>query len=154
MKNCALTGHRTLPPDFDKNALYDALEGLVKEGYDRFYCGMAEGFDLEALDCLVALRAKYRIILAACIPFEGQEMRFSKENRRKYRSLLPWCDETILLYPAYREGCYLARNRYMVEKADLLFAYCRKEKGGSAYTVHYARRLGVEVRLFGGNGGE
>ncbi len=148
MKNCALTGHRELPASFDDNALYDALEALVKEGYDRFYCGMAEGFDLRALCCLVALKQKYRIFVVACIPFEGQERSFSGENRQVYRSLLPWCDETSVLFPAYRNGCYLVRDRYMVDRADLLFAYCVKEKGGAAYTVHYAGEKGVPVRFF------
>ena len=148
MKNCALTGHRELPPAFDDNALYDGLEALIKEGYDCFYCGMAEGFDLRALQCLVALKQKYRFTVVACIPFEGQEKGFSRENRQTYRSLLPWCDVTRLLFPTYRNGCYLVRNRYMVDRADLLFAYCVKERGGAAYTVRYAKEKGVPVRFF------
>ena len=40
-KTCAITGHRELPVDFDKNALYDELENLVREGCDEFLCGMA-----------------------------------------------------------------------------------------------------------------
>ena len=149
MKNCSLTGHRVLPAAFDDNALYDALEALLNEGYDRFYCGMAEGFDLRALLCLVALRQKHRFSIVACIPFEGQERGFSREERQVYRSLLPWCDEAEVLFPSYRNGCYLARDRYMVDRSDLLFAYCVKEKGGTAYTVHYAQEKGVPVRFFG-----
>ncbi len=149
MKNCSLTGHRELPAAFDDNALYDALEALIKEGYDRFYCGMAEGFDLHALTCLVALKQKYRFSIVACIPFEGQERGFSRESRQVYRSLLPWCDVVSVLFPAYRNGCYLARNRYMVDRSDLLLAYCTKEKGGTAYTVRYAKEKGVPVQYFG-----
>ncbi len=146
MKNCALTGHRELPPGFDDNALYDALEQLIKEGYDRFYCGMAEGFDLRALVGLVSLKQKYHITVVACIPFDGQEKGFSRENRQIYRSLLPWCDVVSVLFPAYQNGCYLVRDRYMVDRADLLFAYCVKEKGGTAYTVRYAKEKGIPVR--------
>lgn len=145
MMTCALTGHRKLPPDFDRNGLYDGLEELIKEGYDRFLCGMAAGFDLLALDCLVALQAKYRIYIEACVPFDGQENSFSIEEKRRYRELIQWCSVVRVLYPAYQNGCYLSRDRYMVDRADILFAYCVKETGGTAYTVRYARTKGVKV---------
>lgn len=148
MRTCALTGHRALPPDFDRNALFDGLEELIQEGYDRFLCGMAVGFDLLSLDCLVALKGKYHIQIEACVPFYGQENFFPAEEKKKYGELIQWCDTVRELYPQYENGCYLARNRYMVDRADLLYAYCTQETGGTAYTVKYARRQGVAVRLF------
>lgn len=146
-KTCALTGHRALPEGFDKNKLYDTLEEKIREGYDEFLCGMAVGFDLVALDCLVALRRAYPIRIVACIPFDGQERSFSEEDKRIYRELLTWCDEKRVLLPAYRNGCYLARNRYMVDRADHLLAYCVKDKGGAAYTVQYAKKKGLSVTV-------
>lgn len=148
MMKCALTGHRELSASLDQNALYDALEELIKAGYTAFCCGMAEGFDLLALECLVSLRRKYRIFLEACIPYEGQENSFSFSQRKRYRELIGWCDKRTVLSKSYHGGCYLVRNRYMVDQADLVFAYCNKDTGGTAYTVNYARDRGVEVRLF------
>ena len=145
MKTCALTGHRSLPPDFNANAVYDMLETLIREGYDEFYCGMAEGFDLIALDCLVALKGRYHVRVVACIPFEGQEKAFAPMEKKKYRDLLAWCEQKIVLFPSYRNGCYLVRDRYMVDRADALLAYCTREKGGSAYTVKYANEKGIPV---------
>lgn len=144
---CALTGHRDLPADFDVNQLYDLLETVVREGYDTFYCGMARGFDLLALDCLVALAAKYRLHLIACIPYEGQENGFSYEMRKRYLRLLEWCDEKIVLSPTYRFGCYHARDRYMVDHTDLVIAYCTRDSGGTAYTLAYAKKQGKEIRF-------
>lgn len=146
---CALTGHRDLPDAFDKNALYDALEALIRRGCDRFLCGMARGFDLAALSCLADLKQRYRITLVACVPYAGQERGFSEREKREYRTLLEGCDECIVLSPHYRAGCLLARNRYMVDRADVLFAYCTRETGGAAYTVRYAQKQNVEVQLFG-----
>lgn len=148
---CALTGHRALPEQFDRNALYDGLEELIREGYDRFLCGMAMGFDLLALECLISLKQRYKIELEACIPYAGQEKSFPASERKKYRELLAWCDEKRVLYPAYFQGCFLARDRYMVENADLVFAYCTQKSGGAAYTVSYAEEKGVAVRRFGEN---
>lgn len=146
---CALTGHRDLPEAFDVNELYDLLEGVIREGYDTFYCGMARGFDLLALDCLVSLGRKYPLHLVACIPYEGQENSFSFETRKKYLSLLEWCDEKEVLFPAYRFGCYHARDRYMVDRADLVVAYCTRDSGGTAYTLRYAEKSGKEIRYLG-----
>lgn len=142
---CALTGHRELPQKFDKNQLYDRLEELIKKGYDTFFCGMAEGFDLIALECLRDLKEKYHIYIEACVPYEGQELHFAPAERKKYRELLLWCDRKTVLFPGYRNGCFLVRNRYMVDCADTVLAYCVKTSGGTAYTVNYAREKGKEV---------
>ncbi|MDE6273741.1 MAG: DUF1273 domain-containing protein [Clostridiales bacterium] len=143
---CALTGHRDLPEDFQLNLLYDTLEELIREGYDTFLCGMARGFDLLALDCLIALKQKYRITLEACIPYRGHENSFFGEEKRRYLNLLERCDKRHYIYNGYANGCFLARDRMMVDRADLLFAYCMRATGGTAYTVRYAKKKGVEIR--------
>ncbi len=145
-KICALTGHRDLPGSFDRNALYDGLEELIKEGYTFFCCGMARGFDLAALECLVDLKQRYHVRLEACIPYAGYEHGMPKSARLRYEVLLTWCDEKTVLYPAFFPGCFLARDRYMVEKADLLYAFCIRKTGGTAYTVGYAQKLGKPVK--------
>lgn len=148
MSACALTGHRVLPSFFDEEKLAEFFERLVRAGYDVFYCGMAEGFDLAALECLARLKGKYPLHLVACIPYRGQEMGFCERDRRKYRRLIRACDETVVLSERYYAGCFFARNRYMVDKADLLAAFCSRETGGTAYTVRYAQRNHVEVVFF------
>ena len=148
-KTCALTGHRELPADFNKNALYEALENLILEGCDTFLCGMAEGFDLLALECLSSLRQKYRIFTEACIPYQGREQRFSSARYRAlYFKLLPACDKQTILSDKYFNGVFLTRDRYMVDHCDVVFAYCNKECGGTYYTVSYAKSKNIPVRYF------
>ena len=144
---CALTGHRDLPENFDVNKLYDLLEQTILDGYDTFYCGMARGFDLLALDCLVSLGRKYHLKLIACIPYIGQERSFPQEEKERYQKLLEWCDEKKVLNAYYFNGCCQIRDRYMVDEADLVVAYCTKDKGGTAYTVSYADKQGKEIRI-------
>lgn len=148
-KVCALTGHREIPLSFDKNALYDEIERLIKEGYDCFLCGMAQGFDLLALGCIADLKQKYKITAEACIPYAGQEKGFSSEEKKRYRELLTWCDVKTVLFEEYRNGCFLVRDRYMVDCADAILAYCKKPTGGAAYTVRYAEQKGIPVRYVG-----
>lgn len=145
LKICAITGHRELPVRYNVNAVYDALEELIRGGCTHFRCGMARGFDLAALGCLVDLRKKYPFTIEACIPYAGHDRGFSPEERARFRSLLAWCDKETVLFSAYTRGCFLARDRYMVDGADVLFAYCVRESGGAAYTVKYAEKKGVPV---------
>lgn len=135
-----------MPENYNVNVLYDTLEELIRAGYDEFLCGMARGFDLLALDCLVALKQKYRIRLVACIPYRGNEEGFSARERTRYLNLLGWCDEKYYCFERYFEGCFLARDRYMVDRAELLLAYCTKKTGGAAYTVKYAEKKGITVK--------
>lgn len=147
IRACALTGHRELPAYFDFNLLRDALEQLLREGCDTFFCGMAPGFDLAALDGLMSLRGRYRFYVEACVPYEGFGRKLAQPARAEFFRLLDGCDRTTVLFPRYTAGCFLARNRYMVDCADVLLAFCRKESGGTAYTVKYAESKGIPVRF-------
>ena len=136
--SCALTGHRILPASFNRRILFDELEDLIRKGCNTFFCGMAEGFDLLSLQLLIELKERYPIYIEACVPFKGQERGYSSENRSLYREALKKCDQITVLFERYQNGCYLARDRYMVDCSDFLFAYCTRSSGGTAYTVRYA----------------
>ncbi|MDE6411523.1 MAG: DUF1273 domain-containing protein [Clostridia bacterium] len=143
--SCALTGHRVLPKDFNEKKLSEELELLIISGYTYFYCGMAEGFDLRALKVLIDLKKQYSIKIEACVPYRGQEKKFSAEMKTLYKSLINACDERTVFFEKYTDGCYLLRNRYMVEKSDCVYAYCTRETGGTAYTVRYAKSKGKSI---------
>lgn len=145
----ALSGHRVLPDGFDREKLYDELEALILEKYDYFLCGMARGFDLAALEALADLKHRYHVCIEACIPYRMQTETFSERNKKLYENLLGACDKITVLSEEYYRGCMQARNRYMVDHADLLFVYCTQETGGTAYTLRYAEKTGVEIRTFG-----
>ena len=149
--SCALTGHRDLPAQFDRRRLFDELESIIRSGCTYFYCGMAEGFDLTALQLLIELKDRYPLFIEACVPFKGQARKFSEQNRLLYDDLILQCDKVTTLSDKYQKGCFLVRDRYMADRADLVFAYCTKKTGGTAYTVRYALSLGLKV-IFSGAG--
>lgn len=142
---CALTGHRILPKNFDEMMLYEKLEEVLLLGCTRFYCGMAQGFDLIALGCLINLRRKYRFTIEACVPYRGYEKNFPFEQRKKYDNGIAFCDRVTVLFEKYSEGCFFARDRYMVDHADAVLSYCKKMKSGTGYTTEYAIKKGVPV---------
>ena len=51
-------------------------------------------------------------------------------------ALLERCDERVVLHARYETGCMFERNRYMVDRCDMVLAYLRGacEKGGTYYT--------------------
>ena len=135
-KNCVFTGHRDLGTDFSKSRLKKTIETLIKEGVENFYNGMAIGFDLIAAECVLALRKKYpQVKLIACVPCYGQEKYFSDADKKRYVKILKKADETVTLADHYYQGCMQNRDKYMVERAEVMIAYCKKSTGGAAYTV-------------------
>ncbi len=146
IKSCALTGHRTLEENFDKKALQKTLESLIKEGVETFYNGIAVGFDLLSAEMIIELKKKYPWVkLALCVPFYGQEKSYSSEDKKRYAEVLKNCDSLTVLADHYYQGCFFKRNDYMCEQADMLLAYKRSEKGGTAYTVKKFMKKGGKI---------
>ena len=54
-------------------------------------------------------------------------------------------DECICLAKTYRKGCFHIRNRYMVDNSCYCICYLTENKGGTAYTVNYAKRQGLKI---------
>ncbi|MBE5744971.1 MAG: DUF1273 domain-containing protein [Clostridiales bacterium] len=136
--SCAFTGHRILDNDFSILKLKKEIKNLIERGVVVFYCGMAPGFDLLAGEIVVKYKMKYKDIkLYACIPCVNQEKYYCAEDKKRYAQLYKKADETTILFEQYTKGCMLARDRFMADKADVLLAYCKKDTGGTAYTVKY-----------------
>lgn len=144
---CALTGHRFLERGYDPKEFQERVKYLVeKEKVTNFYCGMALGFDTLACGYLLKIREQYpQVKVIACIPCPEQADKFSIRDKRIYESLLKDCNEKIVTSECYTNACMHIRNRYMVDHAEFLIAHCTRERGGSAYTVNYARKKGIPV---------
>ena len=144
-KACALTGHREIYKDFDKNLVKNTFIELINEGYDTFLIGMAVGFDTEGFKILEGLRKSYPIKLIACIPCEKQDLKFSFWQKLEYKRICASADERILVSKTYTRYCMQLRNEFMVDNSSCLVAYIRKDSGGTANTVRYAQRQGVKI---------
>ena len=154
---CAFTGHRAtkLPWGFCeadpralalKERIFDAAEAVYAAGVGRFLCGMANGCDLYFCEAVIRLRAEHPDIeLEAAIPFEGQADRWPPAERARYHRLLTECDERTLLQKEYSPDCLLRRNRYMVDRADILIAAFDGHSGGTLHTVRYALSCRREI---------
>lgn len=154
---CTFTGHRPkkLPWGYDekdprctalKRYIYDVCEAVASTGVRSFICGMAEGCDLYFAEAVLALRRLYPDIrLEAAIPYAGQSDHWSTAQQRRYASVLARCDEQTVLRQNYSRECMMERNRYMVDRAQILIACCDGSSGGSLNTLRYAMEKDLEI---------
>jgi uncharacterized phage-like protein YoqJ len=119
-----------------------------------FLSGMAQGVDTWAAETVIAQRdagARHARLVAA-IPFAGQERVWPQAAQERYRSILARADEVVVLrHPttiptsAQVAGWLHARNRWVIDRADLLVAVFDGSPGGTAEAVRYARDRRVPV---------
>ena len=148
VKTCCVTGHREIPEDkraYVDEELKKAVEAAAAEGYTRFISGFAAGVDLAFAAIVAELKERGRAVkLEAAIPYAGR----LKSKAPDFQKLLAACDTVTVLRDAYSPGCYFARNRYMVDESGLVIAvHDGREKGGTFYTIQYARAHDKEVRI-------
>ncbi len=159
-QTCCCTGHR--PKGFpykygiDKqkhqaylNALEQKIEFAVTEyGITNFISGMALGTDMDFAEIVLKLRNKYPITLECAIPCQNQTLKWSEADKLRYNSLLARADSVNLISERYTPECMLKRNRYMVDKSELVIAvFNGKEKGGTWYTINYAKSKNKTIEL-------
>ena len=146
------TGHRTINPNklqAVKEKLYYTIMKLYNEGHRTFLCGMAIGFDLLAAELLIELKETYKdIIIIACIPFIGQESRFSPTDQERYNKVINAVDSKAIIARTFSKQSYLLRNIFMLEHSSIVVAYfdTNIKKGGTFFTYNKAIKMGKEVR--------
>ena len=148
-KICCFTGHRKisrgemirLPEILDK-----ILESLVWQGVSTFRAGGAIGFDtVAALAVIEKKREHPEIRLELELPCKDQSEGWSDADKRVYEYVLSKADNVSYTYEKYRKGCMFERNRRLVDGSDFCVAFCSVDKGGSAYTLNYAKEKGLTV---------
>ena len=157
---CAFTGHRPehLPWGRDEDdprcrALKILLRRTVQQVYDRgfrtFLCGMARGCDQYFAEAVLACRAAGtapEAILTAMVPCPSQKDGWPAGEQARYDALLAACSAVEVLEPVYTPGCMLRRNHAMVQRASLLISVFDGTPGGTASTLRFAAKQGIEIR--------
>jgi uncharacterized phage-like protein YoqJ len=129
------TGHRELP--FKEPMLVDlAKRAIVKANGTMVLSGMAQGWDAVMAKAAVSLGIPFKAIC----PFKGQGSNWPESAKKVYLELLSKAVEVIYTSDAYHKHCFFVRDRYLVDKSELLLAmWDGREQGGTFYTVKYAK---------------
>lgn len=158
MKACCFTGHRDLPKGEAEQLTEKAralILLLIQEGFTEFRVGGAVGFDMIMAELLLRLRdeKKQEIRIISVIPFPSWRAKWSSEEIRRQNMILEKSDEVIFVRQHYCQGIYMIRNRALADGAQVCIAYCNRPKGGTAWTVRYAKQNGLRTyNLAGGEG--
>lgn len=141
-KTVCFTGHRNIPPDERKlivKKLEQTIKKLIEMGYVYFGTGGALGFDTIAAQTVLKLKMKYpHIRLILVLPCETQADKWSDEDKTIYYDIKSKADKSICISQNYTNECLFKRNRHLVDNSNLCLCYYKHNKGGTAYTVHYA----------------
>lgn len=154
----SITGHRPngLPKEYGYNLnneawtkLKEYIEATIEECYKyatpneelKLITGMALGIDTIFWEVAAKLRKSNKNIkIEAAVPFVGQEKKWIHESQKQYKQMLSESDKvTIVSEGGFATYKMMARNRYMVNKSDIVIAVICKETGGTAKCVKYAK---------------
>ena len=156
---CCFTGHRPdkLPWGADerdprclllKKSILREIELLYRQGFRHFISGMARGADLYFAEAVLELKEIYPdITLEGAVPCPSQAARWSDEERTRWRRILDACDLETLVQQNYDRWCMQRRDRYMVERSSAILAVFDGTPGGTMYTLNYAMKKGLDIRL-------
>ena len=160
VNTCCFTGHRPdkLPWGRDetdprclelKAGICEALDRAYRAGCRHFICGMAQGADLYFAEAVLAFREQHPEVTLECArPCETQADAWSREEQRRYAEILDRCNYETLVQHHYDRFCMMRRNRYMVDHAGrIIAAYDGEPKGGTAQTLAYALKQGLETDI-------
>lgn len=148
-KTCCFTGHRHLPENQKEKialALENAVLSLIHSGYRYFGAGGALGFDTLAAKTVLRLRQSYPDIkLILVLPCVSQAEKWSPADVAVYQEIMEQANKLIYTSREYTEGCMFKRNRHLVNHSSACICYLEKPTGGTAYTVNYARKCGLQI---------
>lgn len=148
-KTVCFTGHRNIPvaqlPAL-RTVLKTTLTTLIQSGYTDFCAGGALGFDTIAAETVLELRQEFpHIRLILVLPCPQQTNKWSAQDKQIYETIKEVADEVMYTSNAYTRGCMHVRNRKLVELSSVCISYLTQNRGGTYYTVGYAKSHGVPV---------
>ncbi len=149
-KIVCFSGHRILhdPKEVVERSIEIAIRQCISEGAEIFMTGGALGVDTIAAWTVIRLRKEFpeiRLVLALPCPSVEQTLKWSDSQKEEYQKILDLADEVKVLSDKYTDSCMLDRNRHMIESSGTLIYYLRTERGGTSYTVRYAKKQAIKL---------
>ena len=126
--------------------VFNILVTLIEQGYRYFGAGGALGFDTLAAQAVLRLRERYpQIRLILVLPCLNQTRGWPQADIDTYEEIKRCADKVTYTSEHYFRGCMQKRNRHLVDNSSACICYLTKPTGGTAYTVDYARRMGLRI---------
>lgn len=146
---CCFTGHRNLSIHQEEEIwqrVCTRLYPLLERGVRCFGVGGAIGFDTLVAEKLLNLRKTYpqiRVILVQ--PFQGYQSRWTPAQQARAADVENRVDKVVICCQTPSREAFLARDRHLVDGSAYCIGYCTRSTGGTAYTLRYAQKQGLQV---------
>lgn len=111
--------------------------------------GMALGVDQVFWKAAEVLRNEsHNYSIEAAVPFAGQESKWFQASQYEYQQMIDRTDVVTIVSPGgYSAAKMDIRNKYMVDKSDLVIGVCCKNTGGTANCLRYAQSLKKNILI-------
>ena len=110
---------------------------------------MARGVDIWAAEIVLARKAVNPAIRLICALLHPDfEKRWNSAWQARYHAILQQADLVKVICPSFSMASYQIRNEWMVDHSVRLIAIYNGTAGGTANTIAYAERNGIDVRRF------
>jgi uncharacterized phage-like protein YoqJ len=140
------TGHRRI--EHSVRQLVDAIRvEFLCLAPSRVISGMALGWDMALAEAAV----EEGVPFVAAVPFPEQTSLWPPDQQARHESLLSLAAEVVVVAQCLSSAAYEKRNRWMIDRADLVLSYWDGSlTGGTSNAVRYADRRRVAMRnMFG-----
>ncbi|WP_250277792.1 SLOG family protein [[Clostridium] colinum] len=158
-KVCSFTGHRPNKFNFKydeehidciriKAKLIDEIENLYLNGVKYFLTGCAMGVDIWCAEIVLQLMKKYNDIKLFCVlPFNNHCEKWNESYKLRLKNIIDNSTKTIKLQESYTTDCYFKRNKYLVDKSNIILGVydLNIEKSGTKNTLNYAIQQNKEI---------
>ena len=144
-KICAFFGHRdTQVTNSLISKLQEILISLINQGVDEFWCCEQGEFDWIARSTMLDLKKKFSDIKVCYVLAYPTFLR----SETSYNYLEETYDDII--YPdeaaeGHQKFAITRRNKYIVENADVIVCYIKRQSGGAFKAVKLAEKLNKGV---------
>ena len=83
--------------------------------------------------------------LHLALPCRDQSKYWNMTQKRNYLYIIDNADTVEYISEKYTRWCMHMRNKHMVNNSDFVIAYCKKQSGGTFFTVDYAQKYNKEI---------
>lgn len=164
LKVCTITGHRPTRFKFKyketnngckrlKRRIREQLVLLYERGVRVFWVGGALGVDMWAGEILLEMQLlpEYRDLeLHIALPCPKHDSAWDVRSQKRMAALIRHSAECVIVGDSLNAANYQRRNRYMVDRSDVMLAVYdndRSIRSGTGMTVHYAQQKGIPIIL-------
>ncbi|MBQ8015861.1 MAG: DUF1273 family protein [Clostridia bacterium] len=139
----SLFGHRIIEDyNFVESKLYELLRILMQKesGEVEFLVGRNGDFDLMAASVIQKLKKETggdNAFLCLVLPYETAELKNNTEAFESYYDSIEICEASANQNFKY---AFVARNRDMIDRSDMVVVYVKNESGGAYQSLKYAEK--------------